>query len=1157
MHRRVLIASLAFASSVLSACGSSAPSQAASEGQKGKNGVNFVVTVPRPVGGIVRDVESAGAAIECGPAGSGMDRCAATFAWNVSVRFVATPVGTNLFQTWAGDCSGEVVDGCLVDTRTGGADKTVAAVFNPPDQIGHAQILDPARHSALFFKFVKNRGVPGVPQCTRCHGAGYAGNANAPSCNACHAAAGHPDWLDDCTFCHGAPPPKYVPPSTSGHPTVPGGLPACVGCHPSSVTGTGAILADGTHMNGAIEVTGCDACHAFPPPSGAHLAHWGLTAAQGTSGYGDLGTLQTRYPPPAPPGSPNAYAFGCGHCHPVDVAQHSAGSGSTTAKVVLYEANGTAGTLKGKNAAGASYGAGKTCSGVYCHGNGAATPAWTSGETLACNGCHGTGTTDGRPDYPSGSPKANSHDIHQDQGCAACHAGTTTDGRTVASAALHVNGSYDVQPGTGVSFTYAYAAGGGTCSNVSCHFGGSATWGAAAVSHLATLGSGEIMVFEESNVDHGAGFTMTESCSSCHYTSLVTQHAGRCELCHQGANPARTLIGTWAGGCSEGACHAAPPHLGRLGADHRGIWQNSSAACDRCHDTTGGTFPGPGDNCSRCHAPSFTAAAVGDDLPPTTTSDAVASYVGTARIKLVPVDAGSSGVSLTWWAVDGRAWNLGTDVSVGPPVTGSRAHTLQFYSTDHALNVEQTHTVSFTVQAVADTVAPTTVSSFNPAAGSVFRAVQPVVLTATDGASGVKATYYRIDSGAWTVGTSFSVTDGLHTFGWYSVDNAGNTEAAQVSASFRVDTIAPVTTSSAANGATYDGAQVVTLSASDAGSGVTGTWYQLDGAAFVAGTSVAIAAPSSGSASHTLRWYSVDAAGNQEATRSATFTVRVPVVDVTPPTTVSSFNPAPGAVFRAAQPVTLTATDDAGGSGVKATYFQVDAGGFTAGSSFVVSEGVHTFSWYSVDVAGNAETVRVSSSFRVDTVPPVTTSTVVGGSAYTGGQTFTLAATDVGGSGVLGTWYQLDGGTLTAGNTVAVAAPSSGTVLHTLTWYSVDVAGNQETTRSASFTVAAGVPPTGTVTLSFRTNFTFAGKSGWDYVYWEVQDANGNTIDSTWNDSSKAVDKWWDVVVPAGVAYVMYGAYGPMENGPDLETATNPVSAAQAVPGATITWWWQ
>jgi len=83
---------------------------------------------------------------------------------------------------------------------------------------------------------------------------------------------------------------------------------------------------------------------------------------------------------------------------------------------------------------------------------------------------------------------------------------------------------------------------------------------------------------------------------------------------------------------------------------------------------------------------------------------------------------------------------------------------------------------------------------------------------------------------------------------------------------------------------------------------------------------------------------------------------------------------------------------------------------------------------------------------------------VVGGSTYTGPQTFTLSPTDGGGSGVASTWWQLDGtgGTWTSGVTVSVPAPASGTESHTLYWYTRDNATNQESFKSVAFDVGAG-----------------------------------------------------------------------------------------------------
>jgi predicted CxxxxCH...CXXCH cytochrome family protein len=925
----------------------------------------------------------------------------------------------------------------------------------------------------------------------------------------------------------------------------------------------------------------------------------------------DMTTVQAGAHPSHTQNNGARVAIACAECH----APVCSPAGS---KNIVFGALATSG------GAAPTYNAStKTCSNVYCHGSNGKTVSWTyvdisvvkplttecamchgyppapghpqttacsgchsttvlasgavdvtgghhlngsldlGGGTGACNGCHGTSTTNGMPDYASSSTKANSHAEHSTFNCSACHAGTTADGTTIlAGSTLHMNNVFNVVPGPTASFVYTFASPGGSCSNVSCHFGAGGTWGTKVNHQTATLGAAEVLVFSNANTDHGANFTISESCTTCHYESLTTQHAGRCDLCHQGSKPAENLGEAWKGGCSQGACHATV-HAG-MGDNHNGMWWDSSSSCALCHDTSGGDFPGPGDNCSRCHDPSYTAASVGDHQPPTTTSNALSSYTGTASIRLTATDAGTSGVSVTWSSLDGKGWNLGTDVFVGAPLSGAKAHTLAFYSADHAMNVEAVKSVAFTVQAVpqADAVPPVTTSSFTPAANANLKANQTVNLTATDAGSGVKTTYYRIDSGSFVAGTSFTVSgDGLHTFSYYSVDNANNTEATHVSNSFRIDTVVPVTTSTAA-ATTYTGSQTFSFAATDSGSGIASTWYRLDAGANTAGTTVTVAAPSSGSASHTLYWYSVDNAGNQEATKSVAFTIQAPpVADATAPTTTSSFSPAAGANFKANQSVTLTPTDNVGGSGVKATYYKVDAGAFVQGTSFTVSgDGPHTFSYYSVDNANNTETTHVSNSFRIDTVAPVTSSGIAA-ITYQGTQTVSFLATDSG-SGVASTWYKLDAaGAFTSGTTVVIAAPTSGSASHTLSWYSLDNAGNQEVAKSVTFTLLPAPVVTGTTTLSFRTNASFGG---WSYVTWEVHDANGNVVNDVdgnactwWNDDpGHPVDMGKDYVVPAGVAYTMYGAWGPMPDGPDEDAATKAVTAGEAAPGATITWWW-
>jgi predicted CxxxxCH...CXXCH cytochrome family protein len=387
MIRRLSRLSLALATVALSACTANKPSPAGKSGeQKGQYGVSYFVSVSRPVGGTIT---SADGRIDCGTAGGTKNLCApVSFAWGATATFTATPDHGQYFQSWAGDCSGAIasgVGGCSLNTVNYGADKWVVAVFNPPDQLGHSSIPDPAQHGPLFFDSIK--GVSGAPTCTRCHGQDYDGVANAPSCTACHAAAGHANWLTDCGFCHGAPP------ATRIHPPSAGGLTGCIQCHPDTVLASGSInAASGKHMNGTgdFAASNCNtSCHAYPPSSGAHLAHYALAPTAGTSGYGDLSILQSRFRSSTPTTAPAVYAFGCGNCHPADSITHDDG------KIDVTVARGAPGTMKGLNSATASFDTtARTCSGVYCHSSGQATPdfmlspGWNSGVTLGCDGCH-------------------------------------------------------------------------------------------------------------------------------------------------------------------------------------------------------------------------------------------------------------------------------------------------------------------------------------------------------------------------------------------------------------------------------------------------------------------------------------------------------------------------------------------------------------------------------------------------------------------------------------------------------------------------------------------------------------------------------------------------------------------------------------------------
>ncbi len=85
-----------------------------------------------------------------------------------------------------------------------------------------------------------------------------------------------------------------------------------------------------------------------------------------------------------------------------------------------------------------------------------------------------------------------------------------------------------------------------------------------------------------------------------------------------------------------------------------------------------------------------------DLTPPTTTSDAQATYTGTATIALSAADnPGGSGVFETYYLLDADPQATGTSVTV----TSAGQHTLQFWSVDVAGNIESPlGPVTFTVE---------------------------------------------------------------------------------------------------------------------------------------------------------------------------------------------------------------------------------------------------------------------------------------------------------------------------------------------------------------------------------------------------------------------------------------------------------------------------
>ena len=185
---------------------------------------------------------------------------------------------------------------------------------------------------------------------------------------------------------------------------------------------------------------------------------------------------------------------------------------------------------------------------------------------------------------------------------------------------------------------------------------------------------------------------------------------------------------------------------------------------------------------------------------------------------------------------------------------------------------------------------------------------------------------------------------------------------------------APVTTLSISPAPEPDGSYrdpaTITLSATAAaGFNVDTTFYEVDGTGqqqYSGPFSVTGVGP------HTIRYFSVDDEGVAETPQIFNFELSQP--DITAPVTTATLSAAPNAAGWHKQNVTitLTAVDEAGGSGVNHVTYSisggpaVDTAGDTA-SVTITQEGTSTITFWAVDNAGNTEapqTITIRSTRR-------------------------------------------------------------------------------------------------------------------------------------------------------------------------------------------------
>ncbi|MFE9184519.1 ThuA domain-containing protein [Micromonospora haikouensis] len=181
------------------------------------------------------------------------------------------------------------------------------------------------------------------------------------------------------------------------------------------------------------------------------------------------------------------------------------------------------------------------------------------------------------------------------------------------------------------------------------------------------------------------------------------------------------------------------------------------------------------------------------------------------------------------------------------------------------------------------------------------------------------------------------------------------------------------------------------------------------------------------------------------------FRLSTKVADTAAPVTTATVSGTPTEGWHTAPvTVTLAAADEAGGSGVASTEYQLD--GATTWTAYtepvqVTGDGAHEVRFRSTDSAGNVEEAK-KVSVKIDATAPVSSAAFAPANDdgwHAGTVPVVITSTDAG-SGVKKLEWSLDGGAWTA-YTAPVEVTGNGS--HELLYRATDTAGNAEALKSA------------------------------------------------------------------------------------------------------------
>jgi len=316
-----------------------------------------------------------------------------------------------------------------------------------------------------------------------------------------------------------------------------------------------------------------------------------------------------------------------------------------------------------------------------------------------------------------------------------------------------------------------------------------------------------------------------------------------------------------------------------------------------------------------------------------------------------------------------------------PQALGDGAHNLFVWLQDGAGNSD--HDTRRVVTLRLDRTPPLVTASVDGAmCGSAgwYNSCVTVTGTALDTLSGMATGVisYQVNTGPWIAGSSYTeCTDGIAQVRVRAADGAGNVSAVATTPMIKIDRSPPNAPMDVqVKPDSWTNTPVFELSWLNPGelSGLAGVLYKVGSAptssadgTYVDGVRSSVAVTATAEGAIPVYLWLRDKACNSDYRNRAAPTVRF---DATPPTTTFSLSGDLGGGGWYLGPVQVTLQGEDAASGWAGSRFRVSGQPWSTGTAFQInSDGVMTFTYYSLDGAGNVESAKVGT-VKVDRQPP-------------------------------------------------------------------------------------------------------------------------------------------------------------------------------------------